>query len=158
MTHDGAPDTVGHALPHALGGLLRDAVGGANPALAMLPKAMAYASVAGVPPVYGLYASCVAPALAVVRRAHLQRPVTERAWVQDESGKTHGRLDGIRPGGRAAAERCPPQLLPRDRSRGTRSYCGQFRGPTFGSGVIRRRAILDLTLPAQRLGYFLRRP
>ena len=58
MTHDGAPDPARH-------GLLRDAVGGANLALAMLPKAMAYASVAGVPPVYGLYASCVAPALAV---------------------------------------------------------------------------------------------
>ena len=58
MTHDGAPDTARY-------GLLRDAVGGANLALAMLPKAMAYASVAGVPPVYGLYASCAAPALAV---------------------------------------------------------------------------------------------
>src|SRR5262249_43313896 len=34
--------------------------------LTMLPKAMAYAVVAGVPPVYGLYASCAAPALAVV--------------------------------------------------------------------------------------------
>jgi SulP family sulfate permease len=31
----------------------------------MLPKAMAYAAVAGVPPAYGLYASCAAPALAV---------------------------------------------------------------------------------------------
>src|SRR5215813_9997841 len=58
MTHDGTPDTARY-------GLLRDAVGGANLALAMLPKAMAYASVAGVPPVYGLYASCAAPALAV---------------------------------------------------------------------------------------------
>lgn len=51
--------------PRALGGLARDAAGGANLALAMLPKAMAYASVAGVPPAYGLYASCAAPALAV---------------------------------------------------------------------------------------------
>src|SRR5215813_9487566 len=49
----------------SLGGLARDAAGGANLALAMLPKAMAYAAVAGVPPAYGLYASCVAPALAV---------------------------------------------------------------------------------------------
>src|SRR5215813_10840056 len=48
-----------------LSGLARDAAGGANLALAMLPKAMAYAAVAGVPPAYGLYASCVAPALAV---------------------------------------------------------------------------------------------
>jgi len=48
-----------------LGGLARDAAGGANLALAMLPKAMAYAAVAGVPPGYGLYASCAAPALAV---------------------------------------------------------------------------------------------
>src|SRR5262249_57854077 len=31
----------------------------------MRPKAMAYAAVAGVPPAYGLYASCAAPALAV---------------------------------------------------------------------------------------------
>src|SRR5262245_41108117 len=42
-----------------------DAAAGANLALTMLPKAMAYAVVAGVPPVYGLYASCAAPALAV---------------------------------------------------------------------------------------------
>src|SRR5262245_55743956 len=48
-----------------LGDLARDAAGGANLALAMLPKAMAYAAVAGVPPAYGLYASCAAPALAV---------------------------------------------------------------------------------------------
>src|SRR5262245_27612204 len=48
-----------------LGGLARDAAAGANLALAMLPKAMAYAAVAGVPPVYGLYASCAAPAVAV---------------------------------------------------------------------------------------------
>jgi len=48
-----------------LGGLAREAVAGANLALAMLPKAMAYAAVAGVPPAYGLYASCAAPALAV---------------------------------------------------------------------------------------------
>jgi sulfate permease, SulP family len=48
-----------------LGGLAHDAAAGANLALAMLPKAMAYALVAGVPPAYGLYASCVAPALAV---------------------------------------------------------------------------------------------
>ena len=48
-----------------LGGLARDAAGGANLALAMLPKAMAYAAVAGVPPAYGLYASCAAPAPAV---------------------------------------------------------------------------------------------
>jgi SulP family sulfate permease len=47
------------------GGLARDAAAGANLALAMLPKAMAYAAVAGVPPAYGLYASCAAPALAV---------------------------------------------------------------------------------------------
>jgi Sulfate permease family len=38
---------------------------GTNLALTMLPKAMAYAVVAGVPPVYGLYASCAAPALAL---------------------------------------------------------------------------------------------
>ena len=48
-----------------LGGLAHDAAAGANLALTMLPKAMAYAVVAGVPPVYGLYASCAAPALAV---------------------------------------------------------------------------------------------
>src|SRR5499426_4757780 len=42
-----------------------DAAAGANLALTMLPKAMAYAVVAGVPPVYGLYASCAAPALAI---------------------------------------------------------------------------------------------
>src|SRR6516162_3400572 len=47
-----------------LGGLARDAAAGVNLALSMLPKAMAYAAVAGVPPAYGLYASCVAPALA----------------------------------------------------------------------------------------------
>src|SRR5262249_26460036 len=55
-------------LPKALataGDLARDAAAGANLALAMLPKAMAYAAVAGVPPAYGLYASCAAPALAV---------------------------------------------------------------------------------------------
>jgi MFS superfamily sulfate permease-like transporter len=44
-----------------LGGLARDAAGGANLTLAMLPKALAYAAVAGVPPAYGLYASCAAP-------------------------------------------------------------------------------------------------
>ena len=48
-----------------LGGLAHDAAAGANLAVTMLPKAMAYAVVAGVPPVYGLYASCAAPALAV---------------------------------------------------------------------------------------------
>jgi SulP family sulfate permease len=48
-----------------LGGLARDAAAGANLALAMLPKALAYAAVAGVPPAYGLYASCAAPAPAV---------------------------------------------------------------------------------------------
>src|SRR5262245_45002185 len=48
-----------------LGGLAHDAAAGANLAMAMLPKAMAYAAVAGVPPAYGLYASCAAPALAV---------------------------------------------------------------------------------------------
>jgi SulP family sulfate permease len=48
-----------------LGNLARDAAAGANLALAMLPKAMAYAAVAGVPPAYGLYASCAAPAPAV---------------------------------------------------------------------------------------------
>ena len=47
------------------GGLAHDDAAGANLALTMLPKAMAYAVVAGVPPVYGLYASCAAPALAV---------------------------------------------------------------------------------------------
>src|SRR5262245_26801655 len=47
------------------GSLAPDAAAGANLALAMLPKAMAYAAVAGVPPAYGLYASCAAPALAV---------------------------------------------------------------------------------------------
>jgi SulP family sulfate permease len=55
-------------LPNALaplGGLARDAAAGANLAVAMLPKAMAYAAVAGVPPAYGLYASCAAPAIAV---------------------------------------------------------------------------------------------
>ena len=55
-------------LPNALatlGGLARDAAAGANLALAMLPKALAYAAVAGVPPAYGLYASCAAPAPAV---------------------------------------------------------------------------------------------
>jgi MFS superfamily sulfate permease-like transporter len=46
-----------------LGGLVHDAAAGANLALTMLPKAMAYAVVAGV--VYGLYASCAAPALAI---------------------------------------------------------------------------------------------
>src|SRR5215469_18913790 len=48
-----------------LGGLVHDAAACANLALTMLPKAMAYAVVAGVPPVYGLYASCAAPALAI---------------------------------------------------------------------------------------------
>jgi SulP family sulfate permease len=55
-------------LPNALakvGDLARDAAAGANLALAMLPKALAYAAVAGVPPAYGLYASCTAPAIAV---------------------------------------------------------------------------------------------
>jgi sulfate permease, SulP family len=55
-------------LPNAgvtLGGLAHDAAAGANLAFTMLPKAMAYAVVAGVPPVYGLYASCAAPPLAV---------------------------------------------------------------------------------------------
>src|SRR5258707_15778948 len=47
------------------GGLAHDAAAGANLALTMLPKAMAYAVVAGVPPVYGLYASCATPALAI---------------------------------------------------------------------------------------------
>ena len=51
--------------PASLGGLVHDAAAGANLALTMLPKAMAYAVVAGVPPVYGLYASCAAPALAI---------------------------------------------------------------------------------------------
>jgi len=37
---------------------------GANLVLAMLPRAMAYAAVAGVPPAYGLYASGAAPASA----------------------------------------------------------------------------------------------
>src|SRR5262245_379881 len=57
-------DTRPNALA-ALGGLGRDVATGANLALAMLPKGMAYAVVAGVPPAYGLYASCIAPALAV---------------------------------------------------------------------------------------------
>src|SRR5262249_60120555 len=48
-----------------LGGLAHEGGAGANLALTMLPKAMAYAVVAGVPPVYGLYASCAAPALAI---------------------------------------------------------------------------------------------
>jgi MFS superfamily sulfate permease-like transporter len=48
-----------------LGALTHDAAVGANLAFTMLPKAMAYAVVAGVPPAYGLYASCAAPALAV---------------------------------------------------------------------------------------------
>src|SRR5262245_15576079 len=48
-----------------LGCLAHDAAAGGNLALTMLPKAMAYAVVAGVPPVYGLYASCAAPVLAV---------------------------------------------------------------------------------------------
>src|SRR6476620_1363760 len=48
-----------------LGGLVHDVAAGANLAFTMLPKAMAYAVVAGVPPAYGLYASCAAPALAV---------------------------------------------------------------------------------------------
>jgi len=52
--------------PATLGGIVHDAAAGANLALAMLPKAMAYAAVAGVPPAYGLYASCAAPTLAVV--------------------------------------------------------------------------------------------
>src|SRR6516164_6258075 len=52
--------------PASLGGIVHDAAAGANLALAMLPKAMAYAAVAGVPPAYGLYASCAAPTLAVV--------------------------------------------------------------------------------------------
>ena len=39
--------------PATLGGIVHDAAAGANLALAMLPKAMAYAAVAGVPPVYG---------------------------------------------------------------------------------------------------------
>src|SRR5262245_22911833 len=47
------------------GSLAPDAAAGANLALAMLPKAMAYAAVAGVPPAYALYASCAAPAIAV---------------------------------------------------------------------------------------------
>src|SRR5258707_616865 len=47
------------------GGLAHDAAAGANLALTMLPKAMAYAVVAGVRPVYGLCASCAAPALAI---------------------------------------------------------------------------------------------
>ena len=51
--------------PASLGGIVHDAAAGANLALAMLPKAMAYAAVAGVPPAYGLYATCAAPALAV---------------------------------------------------------------------------------------------
>jgi SulP family sulfate permease len=48
-----------------LRGLAGDASAGANLAMAMLPKAMAYAAVAGVPPAYALYASCAAPAIAV---------------------------------------------------------------------------------------------
>ena len=52
--------------PASLGGIGHDAAAGANLAFAMLPKAMAYAAVAGVPPAYGLYASCAAPTLAVV--------------------------------------------------------------------------------------------
>src|SRR6516165_10100008 len=52
--------------PATLGDIVHDAAAGANLALAMLPKAMAYAVVAGVPPAYGLYASCAAPTLAVV--------------------------------------------------------------------------------------------
>jgi SulP family sulfate permease len=51
--------------PATLGGIVHNAAAGANLALAMLPKAIAYATVAGVPPAYGLYASCAAPALAV---------------------------------------------------------------------------------------------
>src|SRR5215472_8718475 len=51
--------------PASRGGIVHDAAAGANLALTMLPKAMAYAVVAGVPPVYGLYASCAAPALAI---------------------------------------------------------------------------------------------
>src|SRR5262249_21993969 len=52
--------------PATFGGIVHHAAAGANPALAMPPKAMAYPLVARRPPAYGLYASCAAPTLAVV--------------------------------------------------------------------------------------------
>ncbi len=43
-----------------------DLIAGINLAVSMLPKAMAYALVAGLPPIYGLYASFVAPLVAII--------------------------------------------------------------------------------------------
>src|SRR5262249_42062587 len=60
--------------PAPLGGIVHDAAAGTNLALAMLPKAMAYAAVAGVPPAYGLYASCAAPVLGVAFGSNRLQP------------------------------------------------------------------------------------
>lgn len=43
-----------------------DLISGINLGVSMIPKAMAYALVAGLPPIYGLYASFVAPLVAIL--------------------------------------------------------------------------------------------
>jgi SulP family sulfate permease len=43
-----------------------DFIAGINMGVSMIPKAMAYAVVAGLPPIYGLYASFVAPLVAIL--------------------------------------------------------------------------------------------
>ncbi len=43
-----------------------DLISGINLGVSMIPKAMAYALVAGLPPIYGLYASFVAPLMAIL--------------------------------------------------------------------------------------------
>src|SRR5215469_3920810 len=117
-----------------LGGLARDAAGGANLALAMLPKAMAYAAVAGVPPAYGLYASCAAPALAVAFGSnrllftgpvgvmtvlvlgalhHFAHPYSRHRRLHRSGGAPHHRHAGGPRAGRAASVRARGHPSPR---------------------------------------------
>ncbi len=44
--------------------LLKDLIAGITVSLVLIPQSMSYAMIAGLPPVYGLYAACIPPIIA----------------------------------------------------------------------------------------------